>query len=314
MKMRTRNPAASADIGSVIESETATHRYIAVQVAKMLRGERRRELSEAASISVPEKPWFEKLSGPFAALPDPTPAEMNPPASRLTHRDRPAAAGTDITLVGGRRGEFTHSKITVNDLVVGVARDAAADCALRTDDLLAFARDQHERIPWRMCSARTIKPSGSRAASLFAAASRPSGFWFATGGAKTPAACRSGGSSRRDSALTGRNECRTGPARRLAAAGRDARLPSRGSFNDRGRSVGPSHMTGVADGAEIARREHSRRGNALGTKTTLCLTRSTVVAAGCDDHFDRIVEIVLGKGGDGPRHRRREQQRSPLLR
>jgi hypothetical protein len=34
MKMRTRNPAASADIGSVIQSERATHRYMAVQVAK----------------------------------------------------------------------------------------------------------------------------------------------------------------------------------------------------------------------------------------------------------------------------------------
>jgi hypothetical protein len=34
MKMRTRNPAASADIGSVIQSPTARHRYIAMQVAK----------------------------------------------------------------------------------------------------------------------------------------------------------------------------------------------------------------------------------------------------------------------------------------
>jgi cytochrome c len=34
MKMRTRNPAASTDIGSVIQSETARHRYIAVQAAK----------------------------------------------------------------------------------------------------------------------------------------------------------------------------------------------------------------------------------------------------------------------------------------
>ena len=31
--MRTRNPAASTDVGSVIQSETARHRYIAVQVA-----------------------------------------------------------------------------------------------------------------------------------------------------------------------------------------------------------------------------------------------------------------------------------------
>src|SRR5215831_12028243 len=33
MKMRTRNPAASTDIGSVIQSETGRHRYIAVQEA-----------------------------------------------------------------------------------------------------------------------------------------------------------------------------------------------------------------------------------------------------------------------------------------
>jgi hypothetical protein len=34
-------------------------------------------------------------------------------------------------------------EITVSDPVVGVARDATADCALRADDLLAFACDQH---------------------------------------------------------------------------------------------------------------------------------------------------------------------------
>jgi hypothetical protein len=34
MKIRTRNPAASADIGNVIQSDTARHKYIAVQVAK----------------------------------------------------------------------------------------------------------------------------------------------------------------------------------------------------------------------------------------------------------------------------------------
>jgi hypothetical protein len=46
-------------------------------------------------------------------------------------------------LAGVRRGEFTRSKIAVNDLVVGVARDATTDCALWTDDLLAFACNQH---------------------------------------------------------------------------------------------------------------------------------------------------------------------------
>jgi len=68
---------------------------------------------------------------------------MNPPANRLAHRHRPAAAGTDITLVGGRKGGRTRSKIAVNDLVVGVAHDATADCALQADDILAFACNQH---------------------------------------------------------------------------------------------------------------------------------------------------------------------------
>ena len=68
---------------------------------------------------------------------------MNPPADRFTHRHGSAAAGAEITLVGGRRGEFTRSKITVNYLVIGVAGHATADCTLRTDDLLAFVRNQH---------------------------------------------------------------------------------------------------------------------------------------------------------------------------
>ena len=54
---------------------------------------------------------------------------MNSPAKRLAHRHRPAAAGTDITLVGVRRGRFTRSKIAINDLIVGVPRQAAADRA-----------------------------------------------------------------------------------------------------------------------------------------------------------------------------------------
>jgi len=36
-----------------------------------------------------------------------------------------------------------RSKIAVDDLVVGIACDATANCALRANDLLAFARDQH---------------------------------------------------------------------------------------------------------------------------------------------------------------------------
>ena len=84
---------------------------------------------------------------------------MNPPANRLAHRHRSAAAGAEITLVVGRRGEFARSKITVNYLVIGVVRYATADCTLRTDDLLAFARNQHVTGPCCMRLPRTIKPS-----------------------------------------------------------------------------------------------------------------------------------------------------------
>jgi hypothetical protein len=34
----------------------------------------------------------------------------------------------------------------------------------------------------------------------------------------------------------------------------------------------------------------------------------------CDNHLDRVGEIVFGQGGDGPRHRRRKEQRLPLSR
>ena len=167
--MRTRNPAASTDIGSVIQSETAWHRYIAVQVATT-RQMTSRAVRVCAPISVPGTPWFQKASGPFAALPHPTPAEMNPPANRLTHRHRPAAAGAEITLVGRRRGEFARRKITVNYPVIGVARHATADCTLRTDDLLAFVRNHHVTGSLLHAFRAREQTECSRAASLFAAA------------------------------------------------------------------------------------------------------------------------------------------------
>jgi hypothetical protein len=40
---------------------------------------------------------------------------------------RPAAIGAEITLLGGRRGEFACGTIAVDDLVVGGARHATAD-------------------------------------------------------------------------------------------------------------------------------------------------------------------------------------------
>ena len=101
---------------------------------------------------------------------------MNSPAKRLAHRHRPAAAGTDITLVGVRRGRFTRSTIAINDLIVGVARQAAADRAFGADDLLACACDQHAGVPYCARSAGTVKPNSRRAASLLVGATHPTSF------------------------------------------------------------------------------------------------------------------------------------------
>src|SRR6516225_5317916 len=155
MKMRTRNPAASTDIGSVIQSETARQRYIAVQVATNPPN----DVAGCPRLRANIGPWNLLVPESIWSTPHPPPAEMNPPANRLAHRHRSAAAGAEITLVVGRRGEFARSKITVNYLVIGVVRHATADCTLRTDDLLAFARNQHVTGPCCMRLPRTIKPS-----------------------------------------------------------------------------------------------------------------------------------------------------------
>src|SRR5262249_52409898 len=68
---------------------------------------------------------------------------MKPPAKLLSHRHRSLTARTHVTLGVWRNASFEHSKVTVDDIVVGVARDATADCALWTNNLLAFACDQH---------------------------------------------------------------------------------------------------------------------------------------------------------------------------
>src|SRR5215471_6938268 len=209
MKMRTRNPAASTDIGSVIQSETARHMYIAAQVAKTRRTTSR-AVRGCTPISAPENPWFQKVSGPLAALPDPPPAEMNPPANRVAHRHRPAAAGTEIALLDGRRKEFARSKITVGDLVVGVARDAAADCALRADDLLAFACDQHVRVPCCRRFSTLHQTECSRAAWLFAAATHRTRFGWRRAALECRKGTGSGGAPRRTSALVGCGGSRAG--------------------------------------------------------------------------------------------------------
>ena len=99
--MRTRNPAPSTDIGSVIESETARHRYIAVQVATNPPNDvascpRLRANIGAWKPLVPESIWS------ICKITAPNPAEINPPANRLA-RHRLAAAGTEITAVGAQQ-------------------------------------------------------------------------------------------------------------------------------------------------------------------------------------------------------------------
>src|SRR6516165_2549548 len=126
MKMRTRNPAANTDIGSVIQNETARDRYISVQVITNPPNDVASCPRLRANIGS-WNPLVQKASGPFAASRHPAPAEMNPPADRLTHRHRSAAAGAEITLVGGRRAEFARHKIAVNDLVDGVAPPPLGD-------------------------------------------------------------------------------------------------------------------------------------------------------------------------------------------
>ena len=214
-----------------------------------------RAVRGSTPILAPEKPLFQKVYGPFAALPHPPPAEMYPPANRLAHRHRPAAAGTDITLVGGRRGEFTRSKIAVNDLVVGVARDATADCAFRANDLLAFARDQH--VTGSLLHAFSGHHQNRVAAERpRCSPRRPTQLGLVGDGRRRNAGGEpvAGGSPR--SALSGRGGCRAGTARPLAGACRDARLPPRGGFDAADRSIGPLREAGVADWTAIARREH----------------------------------------------------------
>jgi hypothetical protein len=55
---------------------------------------------------------------------------MNPPADGLMRRQRSAAIGAEIRLLGGRRGEFACGTIAVDDLVVGGALHATTDLPL----------------------------------------------------------------------------------------------------------------------------------------------------------------------------------------
>jgi hypothetical protein len=100
----------------------------------------------------------------------------------LSHRYRPLTATTDVTLVAKRNAGFEHGKVAVSDLVIRVARHATADCTLRTDDLLAFARNQHVSDPGCMRLPRTIKPSGP----TVRCDGRPNYVWLTTRGAGMP--------------------------------------------------------------------------------------------------------------------------------
>ena len=96
--MRTRNPAASADIGSAIQSETARHRYITAQVTKNPPNDVASCPRLRANIGASKSPDPGEDLVQSEALPDPPAAKMNSPAKMLSHRYRPLTARTEVTL------------------------------------------------------------------------------------------------------------------------------------------------------------------------------------------------------------------------
>jgi hypothetical protein len=63
-----------------------------------------------------------------------------------------------------------HSKIAVGDLVIRIARHAAAECALRTDELFTDASDQHVTRSSLYTLSEGIDSSGGGTASGWLAA------------------------------------------------------------------------------------------------------------------------------------------------
>jgi hypothetical protein len=68
---------------------------------------------------------------------------MNSPATILPSRHDPLAADAKIMLAVRREASLRRAEIVVADLIFDVAGYAAVECAPRTDNLLALARNPH---------------------------------------------------------------------------------------------------------------------------------------------------------------------------
>ena len=177
MKIRTRKPAASTDIGSAMRRETARKKYIAAQVAK-------NPPNEVASCprldadSAFEKPWSQKASGLVAALSHPPPAEMHSPADQFADHHRPALASTDNAGAAAlRKRKMASIKIAINDdgHRPHPLSARSTDSAFGTDDLFTFACDQHAGFLAARIQRAPSTPSGSRAALLAVSSSSEDG-------------------------------------------------------------------------------------------------------------------------------------------
>src|SRR5882757_9593872 len=142
MKMRTRKPAASADSGRAIHSETAIHRYIMTQAAKNRQTMSRAE-PDSAPIPATGMGCFPREAGQFLTLLHPPSTEMNPPSRIVPHRHDASAAGTNELPAVTQRSVLEQNKIVLRDLLVHIANHATTKCTPRADDLFARACDHH---------------------------------------------------------------------------------------------------------------------------------------------------------------------------
>src|SRR6516164_8414581 len=168
MKIRTRNPAASADISSVIQSETARHRYIAVQVATNPPNDvascpRLRANIGPWNLLVPESIW--SICGitaptPGGDEPSSEPARAPPQVGRRRRRDN-AGQRTKRRI----RTQQNHRQLS------GHWRRASCDRRLYPSDRRSLRLRARSAYHGSLLHAFTAhhQTKSSRAASMFAA-------------------------------------------------------------------------------------------------------------------------------------------------
>src|SRR6516165_8311021 len=223
MKMRIRNPAASTDIGSVIQSETARHRYIAVQVATNPPNDvascpRLRANIGPRNLLVPESIW--SICGITAPNPGEDeassgPVHAPPPVGRSRRKDNAGRRPKRWRRPLGdpRRSPWKRRSPRLR------ARSACLDSLLH-----AFPAPHQTERPFRSLLGPTglgLVEDGRR---------RNAGKDPVTGRISLP----DFGAGRPRWVL------RPGKTRPLSEACRDASLPSRGNFVFAGRSLEPS--------------------------------------------------------------------------